>query len=125
MPAAHFHGTNAEITVFKGFCEIQAQHYHPIFLLLGIDQTRKKFWILTQVLDENNGHGHTCEITQDDIEEFLETGEVNVKTKDGGHMHQVYFNEDERQGFVVDPLEVLRDIRGMNSEEEEDEQDEE
>jgi hypothetical protein len=118
MPSAHYHGTNAEITIFKGFCEIVNSHHHPIFLILGIDQTKKKFWLITQVLDEDNGHAHALPVSDDDMKQFIETGEMNVETQKDAHIHHVYFTEDDRQGFVVDPLEILRDIEESKMEEE-------
>jgi hypothetical protein len=113
MPSTHFHGTNTEITIFKGFCEIINKHYHPIFLMLGIDENRKKFWIITQMLEDENTHSHTCAIAEEDMKEFIAEGEMSLETQSDktGHSHKIYFNDDERQGFIIDPLDVLRGLQ--------------
>ena len=111
MPStSHFHGNNIDVNVYRGFCEVINDHYHPVFLLLYIDQQQGKFWISIEILNNEKDHFHNCEISNQDIEDFMSDGEltsVTEKSEEIDHRHKLHFNIDHRQGLTVDPLSVL------------------
>ena len=108
--SSHFHGHNIEANVYRGFCEVINDHYHPVFLLLYIDQQQEKFWVSIEILNNVKDHSHKCDISNEDIEDFVSDGELTNITDElekVDHVHKIHFNIDHRQGLTIDPLSIL------------------
>lgn len=98
--SSHLHGHDIRTIVYNGFCEVVNDHYHPIFLLFFVNRHTKNFWVITEVLDNMNGHSHLCELSGDEIGSFIKNKEVAVATSKynvNNHQHKVFFNINQKQ----------------------------